>query len=174
MIRTVAMPQRLFIGIFFFLAAVVCAVAPMPLLYRSLGVVLSAYLGFAAAGMPAAYLTALLAPPVGLVGGDPDWLVMLPIVLSGNLLAMIGLEYGWRLLAVPLSPLLLVLPALVAWQLPKQPLFEVALPWDGQQGTWVALHLLVALAGVLVAVYLDRRRARVGTERAEGARPEPA
>ncbi len=165
------MPQRLFIGIFFFLAAVVCAVAPMPLLYRSLGIVLMAYLGFAAAGMPAAYLTALLAPPVGLLTGDPDWLVMLPVVLSGNLLAMIGLEYGWRMLAVPLSPLLLVAPALVAWQLPRQPLFEVNLPWEGQQGTWVALHLLVALAGVLVALYFDRRRAKAEQGRTE---PEPA
>ena len=164
MIRTVAMPQRLFIGLFFFLCAVVCAVAPMPILFRSLGIVLSAYLGFAMAGMPAAYLTALLAPPVGLVGGDPDWLVMLPVVLSGNLLGMIGLEYGWRLLAVPLSPILLVLPALVAWQLPlRMSLFEVTLPWEGQQGTWVALHLLVAAAGVLVSLYLHRRRVRLAT-----------
>jgi hypothetical protein len=159
-IRTVAMPQRFFIGLFFFLAAVVCAAAPMPLLFRSLGILLSAYLAFAAAGMPAAYVTALLAPPVGLIGGDVDWLVMLPVVLSGNLLAMIGLEYGWRYFSLLLSPLLLVLPAVATWQLPKQELFEVALPWDGQQGTWVALHLLVAVAGVLVALYLDRRRAR--------------
>lgn len=165
MIRTVAMPQRLFIGLFFFLAAVVCAVAPMPILFRSLGIVLSAYLGFAMAGMPAAYLTALLAPPVGLIGGDPDWLVMLPVVLSGNLLAMIGLEYGWRLLAVPLSPILLILPALAAWQLPlRMALFEVTLPWEGQQATWVALHLLVAAAGVLVALYLHRRRGRPATD----------
>lgn len=165
MIRTVAMPQRLFIGLFFFLAAVVCAVAPMPILYRSLGIALSAYLGFAMAGMPAAYLTALLAPPMGLIGGDPDWLVMLPVVLSGNLLAMIGLEYGWRLLAVPLSPILLVVPALATWQLPQRmALFEVSLPWEGQQATWVAMHLLVAAAGVLVSLYLDRRRGRTQTE----------
>jgi hypothetical protein len=163
-IRTVAMPQRLFIGLFFFLAAVVCAVAPMPILFRSLGIVLSAYLGFAMAGMPAAYLTALLAPPVGLIGGDPDWLVLLPVVLSGNLLAMIGLEYGWRLLAVPLSPILLVLPALAAWQLPRRmALFEVTLPWEGQQAAWVSLHLLVAAAGVLVALYLHLRRGRRAT-----------
>lgn len=159
MIRTVPMPQRLFIGVFFFLAAAVATVAPLPLVFRSLGVALSAYLGFSAAGLPAAYLIALLAPPVGLIGGDPDWLVMLPVILAGNLLAMIGLEYGWRLLALPLSPILLVLPALAAWQMPKQPLFEVVLPWDGQQATWVLLHLLVAVGGVLVALYLDRRRA---------------
>lgn len=165
MIRTVAMPQRLFIGLFFFLAAVVCAVAPMPIMYRSLGIALCAYLGFAMAGMPAAYLTALLAPPVGLIGGDPDWLVMLPIVLSGNLLAMIGLEYGWRLLAVPLSPILLVVPALVTWQLPQRmALFEVTLPWQGQEGSWIAMHLLVAAAGVLISLYLHRRRGRKQSE----------
>ena len=55
-----------------------------------------------------------------------------------------------------------MLPALAAWQLPQHmSLFEVTLPWDGQQGTWVALHLLVAAAGVLVSLYLDRRRARL-------------
>lgn len=160
MIRTVAMPQRFFIGLFFFLVAVVCAAAPMPLLFRSLGILLAAYLAFAAAGMPAAYVTALLAPPVGLIGGDVQWLVMLPVVVAGNLLAMMGLEYGWRYFALLLSPVLLVLPSLVTWQLPKQELFEVTLPWEGQQGTWVALHLLVAVAGVLVALYLDRRRGR--------------
>lgn len=164
MIRTVAMPQRLFIGSFFFLAAVVCAVAPISPLFRSLGVLLSAYLGFAAAGMPAAYLTALLAPPMGLITGEPGSMAMLPIVLSGNLLAMIGLEYGWRYFAVLLSPVLLVTPAVVAWQLSKRPLFEVTLPFSGSESTWVLLHLLVGVAGVLVALYLDRRRAK-----AEGA-----
>ena len=159
MIRTVAMPQRLFIGSFFFLAAVVCAVAPMPALFRSLGVVLSAYLGFAAAGMPAAYLTALLAPPMGLITGEAGSMAMLPIVLSGNLLAMIGLEYGWRYFAVILSPLLLVTPAVVAWQLSQRPLFEVSLPFSGGESTWVLLHLLVGVAGILIALYLDRRRA---------------
>ena len=59
---------------------------------------------------------------------------------------------------------LLVLPALMAWQLPaRMALFEVSLPWDGQQGTWVALHLLVAAAGVLVSLYLHRRRERLAT-----------
>lgn len=160
MIRTAAMPQRLFIALFLFLAAVVFAVAPLPLLFRSLGVVLCAYLSFAAAGMPAAYLTALLAPPLGLIRGDQEWLVMLPIILSGNLLAMLGLEFTWRALAVIVSPLLLVMPALITWQLSQQALFEVTLPWDGQEATWVILHLLVAAAGLLVALYLDRRRSR--------------
>lgn len=154
------MPQRLFIGLFFFLGAGVCAVAPLPVLYRSVGIVLFAFFAFAAAGMPAAYLTALLAPPLGLIGGDVDWLIMLPVILSGNLLAMIGLEYGWRVFALLLSPVLLVLPAVVTWQLPKRELFEVHLPWDGAQASWVMLHLLVAALGVLVAIYFDRRRAQ--------------
>jgi len=164
MIRTAPMPQRLFAGVFFFLAAVVCAAAPMPMLFRSLGIALSAYLAFAAAGMPAAYLAALLAPPVGLIGGDPDWLVMLPVVVSGNLLAMLGLEFGWRYAAVLASPTLLVAPAFAAWQLAKRPLFEVELPWGTGEATWVALHFLVAALGVLLALYVDRRRAA----RAEG------
>ncbi len=167
MIRTAPMPQRLFAGLFFFLAAVVCAAAPMPIMFRSLGIALSAYLAFAAAGMPAAYLAALLAPPVGLIGGDPDWLVMLPVVVSGNLLAMLALEFGWRYAAVLLSPALLVAPAVVSWQLAKRPLFEVELPWGVGEGTWVALHFLVAVLGVLLALYVDRRRAA----RTEAAAP---
>src|SRR5690606_15822831 len=158
MIRTTAMPQRLFIALFLFLAAVVFAVAPLPLMFRSLGVVLCSYLSFAAAGMPAAYLTALLAAPLGLIRGDQEWLVMLPIILSGNLLAMLGLEFAWRMLALVVSPVLLVVPAVVTWQLSQQALFEVTLPWDSQESTWVVLHLLIAAAGVLVAMYLDRRR----------------
>ena len=85
---------------------------------------------------------------------------MLPIILSGNLLAMLGLEFAWRPLAVIVSPVLLVMPAVVTWQLSAQALFEVTLPWDAQEVTWIALHLLVAAAGVLVALYLDRRRSR--------------
>lgn len=160
MIRTAAMPQKLFIGLFLFLAAVVFAVAPMPLMLRSLGIVLCSYLAFGVAGMPAAYLTALLAPPLGLIRGDQDWLIVIPIILSGNLLAMLGLEFTWRVVAVIVSPLLLVMPALVTWQLSQQTLFEVTLPWSGQEANWVLLHLLVAVAGVLVAIYLDRRRSR--------------
>jgi len=161
-IRTAAMPQRLFIALFVFLAAVAVAVAPLPLMFRSVGVVLCAYLAFSTAGMPAAYLTALLAPPLGLIRGDEEWLVMLPILLSGNLLAMLGLEFAWRLPALLVSPLLLVAPALLTWQLSSRPLFEVSLPWAGQETSWIALHLLVAAAGVLVALFLDRRRSRSG------------
>ncbi len=117
-------------------------------------------------------MAALLAPPFGLLGGDPDWLVMLPIVLSGNLLAMLGLELGWRYGALLLSPVLLVAPAFVSWQLSRKPLFEVDLPWHVSEAAWVALHLLVAALGVLVALFLDRRRQLReqgrGAEQAEG------
>ncbi len=160
MIRTAPMPQRLFVALFIFLAALAFALAPLPLLYRSLGIALCAYLAFGAAGMPAAYLTALLAPPLGLVRGDPDWLIMLPIVLSGNLLAMLGLEFAWRVPALVVSPVLLVVPALAAWRLSGQSLFEVSLPWLGQESNWVLLHLLVGFGGVLIALFLDRRRQR--------------
>ncbi len=153
------MPQRLFIGLFLFLAAVVVAVAPLPVAFRSAGIALCAYLAFAGAGMPAAYLTALIAPPLGLVQGAGDWLVMLPIVLAGNLLAMLGLEYSWRLPALAVSPLLLAAPAFIAWQLSGMELFEVALPWAASASSWVLLHLLVGVAGVLVALLVDRRRA---------------
>lgn len=162
MIRTAPLPQRVFIVLFLFLAALACALAPLPLLYRSLGIVLCAYLAFSAAGMPAAYLTALLAPPIGLIRGDQEWLIMLPIVLSGNLLAMLALEYGWRVPSLVLSPLLLIVPALTAWRLSGQSLFEVVLPWLGQERNWVLLHLLVGVAGVLIALFLDRRRQRAG------------
>ena len=160
MIHAVPMPQRLFIALFLLLAAVACALAPAPLLFRSLGIVLLAYLSFATAGMPAAYLTALMAPPLGLVRGDNDWLVLLPVILSGNLLGMLALEYGWRLPALVISPLLLIVPAAVTWQLSNRPLFEVTLPWAGQEARWILLHALVAAAGVLVALYLDLRRRR--------------
>jgi len=85
---------------------------------------------------------------------------MLPIILSGNLLAMLGLEFSWRAAAIVVSPLLLIAPALLTWQLSSRPLFEVTLPWAGQETTWLALHALVAVAGILVAFYLDRRRSR--------------
>jgi len=159
-IRTAAPPRNVIIGVFLFLAAVVSAAAPMPLLFRSLGVLIFAYLAFAEAGMPAAYLTALLAPVGGLVSGDPGWLTMLPIVISSNLLAMLALEYGWPYLAVILSPLLEVVPMVFVAAASKKPLFLVTLPWAGEERAWITVHGLVAFAGVLVALYLHRRRSR--------------
>lgn len=160
MIRTAPLPQSLVIGTFLFLAAVVSAVAPVPLLYRSLGTLLFGYLAFGIGGMPFAYLTALLAPPIGLITGDSDWAVMLPVVLSSNLLGMLGLEFGWRLPALVVSPLALAVPLIFVRTASKIDLFAVELPWDDGSALWIVLHLLVAVAGILIALFLDRRRAR--------------
>jgi hypothetical protein len=159
-IRTPPAPQRLVIGAFLFLAAVAFAVAPLPLALRSGGILLFSYLSFAIGGAPAAHLSALLAPPAGLITGDQEWLVMLPIILATNLLAMIGLEFAWRYLALLVSPLLQAIPQVVVLTASKQELFAVDLPWEPRATVWILLHTLTSLAGVLVAVYLDRRRER--------------
>lgn len=160
MIRTAPPPQSLVVGVFLFLLAAVAAVAPLPPLLRSLGIVVASYLAFGMGGMPYAYVTALLTPPIGLLGGDAEWLVLLPVVMSSNLLAMLGLEYGWRWAALAVSPLLLAAPPLVTWTLSNRALFQVDLPWQPNGGIWVLLHLLVGLAGVLTAIMLERRRLR--------------
>lgn len=165
MIRVAPDPQRLIVGTFLVLAAMVCAVAPMPVLFRSAGVVLFAYLSFGMAGMPFAYLAALLAPPIGLLGGATEWLVMLPIVMSSNLLGMLVLEYAWRYPALVASPLALIAPPLFVQVATRRELFAVTLPWDGAQTTWVTLHLLVSALGILAAFVLDRRRARLDERR---------
>ncbi|CAN5761154.1 hypothetical protein BH24DEI2_BH24DEI2_14560 [soil metagenome] len=158
-IRTLPAPQSYIIGFFLFLVAAALAVSPLPLLYRSAGILFIMYLTFSVAGMGFVYLTALLAPPVGLLSGNADRLVMLPPVLASTLLGALGLEYAWRYPALVVSPLLAVLPPFIAYTLSRQTLFAVALPWEPAP-TWLGLHALVALAGVLVAVYLDRRRAQ--------------
>ncbi len=132
----------------------------MPLVLRSAGVLFFSYAAFAGAGMPAAYLTALVAPAFGLLTGSSDWLVMLPIVLASNLLAMLGLEYGWRYAAIVISPAMLLAPLVLAMLLPRQELFTVHLPWDAQAMNWVLLHGLIGLLGVLLALYVDRVRRR--------------
>lgn len=152
--------QRLIIGGFLFLAAVACAVAPLPLAFRSSGILLIAYLSYSVGGAPAAQLTALLAPAIGLINGDQGWLVMLPVVTASNLLAIIGLEYAWRYPALAVSPLLQSIPQLFVANASQQELFAVTLPWEPGVSTWIGLHALTALAGVLVAIYLDRRRER--------------
>jgi len=157
-IRTAPAPQATIIGVFLLLVAAVAAVAPVPLALRSVGIIAAAYLAFAMGGMPWAYVTALLVPPIGLLGGDEAWLVMLPVVLSGNLLAMLGLEYAWRWPALVLSPLLLIAPQVVTMAISRRELFRVELPWEPNSATWVALHALVAVAGILTAILLERRR----------------
>ena len=158
MTRTAPVAQRLIIGVFLFLVAAVCAVAPLPILYRSLAILLSSYAAFAFAGMPFAYAVALLTPAIGLISGGENWLIMLPIILSSSLLAMLGLEFAWRYPAVIVSPALYVIPQVLVWQLSQRRLFSVNLPWDPNPNMWLSLHALTALAGVLGAVYLDRQR----------------
>lgn len=164
MIRPAPDPQRLIIGTFMVLAAVVFAVAPLPLAVRSAGIVLAAYLAFGVGGMPFAYLAALLAPPAGLIAGDAQWLVMLPIILSGNLLGMLALEFGWRYPALLLSPLLLVTPAAFVQLATQRELFAVELPWEDARALWLTLHALVGVMGVLSAFMLDRLRMRRSEE----------
>ena len=94
------------------------------------------------------------------IASDPDWTVMLPMVLSSNLLAMLGLEFGWRVPALIVSPLALAIPLIFVRIASKMELFAVELPWEGSSGLWIALHVLVAVAGILLALALDRRRAR--------------
>ena len=158
MIRTAPAPQSVIIGVFLVLLAAVAAVAPLPLALRSAGILLSAYLAFAMGGMPWAYVAALVAPPLGLLGGDESWLVMLPVVLSSNLLAMLGLEYAWRWPALVVSPALLIAPQLVTLALSQRALFRVELPWEPNAFAWLTLHALVAVAGILAAILLERRR----------------
>lgn len=167
-------PSRaLIIGIFLFLAAVACTVAPMPILFRSLGIVLFSFASFALAGTQMALLTALVAPLAGLLTGSEAWLVMLPIILASNLLGLLGLDFAWRYAAVIVSPLLLSAPGAVSVLLSGQELFEVDLPWQGEGLTWVGLHALTALFGVLLALLLDRSR-RKRQSAAQVEQPEAA
>lgn len=159
--RTLASPQNLIIGTFLFLVAVVAAVSPLPILYRSLLILASAFAAFSTSGISFSYLIVLIAPTVGLITNNPDWLIMLPLMLSPGLLSMLGLEFAWRYWALLVSPLLYALPLVFVWQASHRELFAVSLPWEPGAGLWIALHSLVALAGVLVAVYLDRRREKL-------------
>ncbi len=148
------------VGAFFFLGAVALAAAPLPILFRDLGIIFVAYLAFALIRPGVAYMIVILAPPLGLLSGSPDWLIMQPLVISSGLLAMIGLEYGWRYPAIVVSPLLYLLPYLIAGQMSRMELFAVELPFAPSFQAWLTLHGLVALAGVLLALYIDRRRER--------------
>ena len=151
------------VGLFFFLLAVVLAVAPLPMLVRSLGVVFCSYAAFAFAGLPFAFAAALLAPVAGLLTGGETWLVMLPLMLVSGLLAFLGLDYAWRWGALFVSPLLYVLPQLIVWQLSQRSLFTVALPWSPSAPLWLGLHALAAVGGTvgaLVVTHSTTRRRR--------------
>lgn len=153
-------PRRLVIGLFLVLLAVVLAVAPLPLLARSLGILASSYAAFSFGGPPFAFAAALLAPVAGLLTGGVDWLVMLPLLLSSGLLGFLGLDFAWRYPAVIVSPLLYIAPQTIVWWLSQRDLFAVDLPWSPTAETWLGLHALVALLGVLFAVGLERLRDR--------------
>jgi hypothetical protein len=153
-------PQRLVVGLFLALLAVVVAVAPLPLLPRSLGILASCYAALAFGGLPFAFVAALLAPVAGLLTGGPDWLVIMPLLLSSGLLGFLGLDYAWRYPAVIVSPLLYVAPQVIAWWLSQRDLFAIALPWSPSAPVWLGLHALVALVGTVFAVGLDHLRER--------------
>lgn len=144
------------IGLFFFLLAVVLAVAPLPIVVRSLGIVLCSYAALAFAGLPFAFAAALLAPVAGLLTGGETWLVLLPLMLVSGLLAFLGLDYAWRRGALFVSPLLYVLPQVIVWQLSQRSLFSVALPWNPSAPTWLGLHALATLAGTAGALFVTR------------------
>lgn len=152
--------QRAIISLFLVLLALVVAVSPLPMLWRSLGILLLSYAAFGWSGMTLAYLIALLTPAAGLLTGDPNWLVMLPLILSSGLLAMVGLEYAWRYPAILLSPALYVTPQLFVWAASQQQLFAVDLPWEPSARIWISLHGLAALFAMLLLVYLARRKER--------------
>lgn len=132
---------------------------------------LFSYAAFTFAGSQVALFISLVAPMVGLLTGSTEWLVMLPIILASNLLGMLGLEYAWRYAAIVVSPLLVVAPQAVSMVLSRQELFEVELPWADGAMAWIALHGLVALFGVLAALFWDRRFRQV-EEKSRSGSPE--
>ena len=158
-LHTLKNPQKSIISIFLFLAAAAFAISPLNMEYRTAGIVVMSYLAFSTGGLPFAYLTALLAPIIGLIGGDNQWLIMLPIILSSLFLAVLGLEYSWRYAAIIISPLLFISPQLIADYLSKKQLFFVQLPWEPAD-KWIYLQLLTAVGSVLLVIYIDRLRER--------------
>ncbi len=148
--------HTLIVGSFLFLLAVVLAVAPLPLLVRSLGVVLCSYAAFAFAGLPFAFAAALLAPVAGLLTGGETWLVLLPLMLVSGLLSLLGLDYAWRVPALVVSPLLYVLPQGIVWTLSQRSLFAVELPWSPSAPVWLGLHALAATVGTVGAFWWGR------------------
>ena len=153
--RTAA-AHTLAVGSFLFLLAVVLAVAPLPLLIRSLSVVLCSYAAFAFAGLPFAFAAALLAPVAGLLTGGETWLVLLPLMLVSGLLALLGLDYAWRVPALFVSPLLYVAPQGIVWALSRRSLFAVELPWSPSLPVWLGLHALAATVGTVGAFWWGR------------------
>jgi len=170
-VRTLKNPQKTIISIFLFLLAAFISMSPLNLSleYRAALIVAISYLSFSTGGLAFAYLTALVAPLFGLIGGDLNWLIMLPIFLSSLFLAMLGLEYAWRYPAIIISPLLFAAPQIISYIMSKTDLFSVALPWEPAEN-WIKLQLLAAVAGSLLIVYIDRLRERQAKKQAETAK----
>ncbi len=158
MIRTAPQPYNFFVGMGLILLSVVIALLPVTTLYRSVAILLCAYLAFSNSGTVAAYIIVLFSPLFGLRYETSQWLVLLPVMLSTNLLAILGLDYGWRYGAIILSPLLCALPQIVAWQGSQHPLMNVVLPWQPSAQTWLTMHVVTAVAGVAMGLALDYKR----------------
>ncbi len=167
-VRTLKNPQKIIVSIFLFLLAALISMSPLNLSleYRAALIVAISYLSFSTGGLSFAYLTALIAPLFGLIGGDTDWLIMLPIFMSSLFLAILGLEYAWRYAALIISPLLFIAPQIIANMMSKINLFAIKLPWEPAQN-WIKLQLLAAIASVLLIVYIDRLRERQANKQAE-------
>ena len=154
-------PFHFISGIALFILAIVLvslpALALFPL-YKSIALLLSAYLAASLSGIAFAYLIVLLAPIIGLVTGgeDASWFIFLPMIVSSNLLHMFGLEYGWRFFAIVLSPVLGVVPQAALWYLAQRPIFALQLPWQPSAERWILSHFLTAFACTLLLLWLDR------------------
>lgn len=152
--------NRLLVGILLLLAAAVVVVAPLPLMVRSLVVVAVAFVAWQALGRDWAYPVVLLVPPLGLLGGQPDWLAMLPIVMTGGLLGVLGLDVGGRVWGPLVGAVAGSMPALVTWVLSQRELFQVVLPWGEAGALWAMTHAAAMLAAGFVAGLAVRGRGR--------------
>lgn len=147
-------------GAFVLLLALVLAVSPLSMLVRSLGILFLGYTALAFSGLPLALACVLIAPLAGLLAAGNSWLIMLPIMLVSGLLALLGLDFAWRLPALFVSPLLTVLSQVLVLQLSQRSLFAVALPWEPNPQLWIILHGVTALVGTAMVIYLSGRDAR--------------
>jgi hypothetical protein len=150
--------NRALVGVLLLLAAAVAVVAPIPLLVRSLVVYAAAFVAWQTLGRDWAYPVALLVPPLGLLGGQPDWLALLPIVMTGALLGVLGLDVGGRVWGPLVGAVAGSMPAAVTWTLSQRELFQVTLPWGEGGALWALSHAAVMLAAGAVAGLASRRR----------------
>lgn len=154
-------PRNVFMGIFLCCFAAVITVSPLPMLYRSMSILLIAYFAASFGGMPFAYLVVVLIPSLGLLKSDNSWLIFLPLIISSGVLAMLGLEYAWRYGALILSPLLYLIPQIFVWQVSEHRLFNLTLPWQPNAGRWMVVHTCITFTGVLIMLFLDRKRQKL-------------